>query len=62
MFAANFSASIRACRLIFLQPEAAGRAHEPHHERCRFIGHAISFGLTDLLYQTILAVMFAGSR
>lgn len=25
-----------------------------------FIGHAISFGLTDLLYQTILAVMFIG--
>ncbi len=25
-----------------------------------FIGHAISFGLTDIFYQTILAVMFAG--
>lgn len=25
-----------------------------------FIGHAISYGLTDLVYQTLLAVMFAG--
>lgn len=25
-----------------------------------FIGHAISFGLTDIFYQSILAVMFAG--